>query len=374
MRYLVWGYYGFDNLGDELMLEVISARIRGHDPHAVVSVRCLETPNAKSIDPFPVERMIVGRSPLMLIPYMLRIMKKLISIDVVVIGGGTLFLDKGRHNASMLVLAVICQAARLLGKRIVMIGVGIDTLTLGINRLYLKWILSTCRYACFRDDHSYELARAFGTRTLVQRGSDILFDPSFIGRFETSYASKRDHIVLSFSDHFRTWHSQGRREQLTARIQSLLVNVMERFPGKKIVLCAFQQRYGEQDLEYLRSIMTDLAGKNTASIGRIELHVPRSDKEIQDLFTNAAFVIAMRFHALVLSAIFGRPFVGIDIETKIREICKDFSMPSLGIDDFLDSGLNMHVIEQLCKTILSEKALHDQMALAAKNFTWVTEQ
>ncbi|MEK6744865.1 MAG: polysaccharide pyruvyl transferase family protein [Nitrospirota bacterium] len=371
MHYLVWGYYGFDNLGDELMLGVIAARIRERDPGATVSVRCLEAPDIRGIDPFPVEQMIAGRSPLMLIPYMLRIMKKLMEIDVLVIGGGTLFLDKGRHNASMLVLAVICQAARLFGKRIVIIGAGIDTLALGINRLYLKLILSASWYACFRDDHSYNIARSLGTRTQIQRGSDILFDPSFMGRFDTSHLGTHDRVVLSFSDHFRTWHSPERREQLSARIRTLLGTVRERFPGKQIILCAFQQRYGEQDLEYLRSIMTGLPGKDPASEKSVELLVPRSDKDIQDLFGNAAFVIGMRFHALVLSAIFGRPFLGIDIETKIRELCKDFSMPSIGIDEFLARGIDAEDLDRLMSSDPSREHLDRQCRLTAANFSWL---
>ena len=374
MHYLIWGYYGFDNLGDELMLEVIADRIKQRDPSALVSVRCLETPAVRGIEPFPVERMIAGRSPLMLVPYMLRIMNKLRQIDVLVIGGGTQFLDKGRHNASMLVLAIICRAARLLGKRIVIIGAGIDTLTLGINRQYLTGILAACRYACFRDDHSYEIARSLGTRTPIQRGADILFDPSFIGRFDTTHRGTQHRVVLSFSDHFRTWRSPERREQLASRIQSLLGAILERFPARKIVLCAFQQRYGEQDLEYLRSILSDFSGKYPALSERIELLIPRSDRDIQDLFSSAMFVIAMRFHALVLSALFGRPFLGIDIETKISEVCKDFSMPSVSIDDFIDRGLDTHLMQQLSGMSISERTLRESADRAAKNFSWMDAQ
>lgn len=371
MHYLVWGYYGFNNLGDDLMLEVIASRIKEHDPRAVVSVRCLEAPNARGIEPFPVERMLAGRSPLMLVPYMLHIIQKLGQIDALVIGGGTLFLDKGRHNASMLVLALICRAARLLGKRIVIIGAGIDTLALAVNRTYLTWILSACRSACFRDDHSYEIARSLGTRTPIHRSADILFDPSFVRRFDTSFPGERNTIVLSFSDHFRTWRSPDRRAQLASRIQSLLVAILERFPGKKIVLCAFQQRYGEQDLEYLHSILSDFLRDHPASSERIELRIPCSDMDIQELFSSAAFVIAMRFHALVLSALFGRPFLGIDIETKIAEVCKDFSMPSVTINDFIVHGIDAHLLQQLSGMSISEQTLRESSDRAAQNFTWM---
>jgi polysaccharide pyruvyl transferase WcaK-like protein len=40
----------------------------------------------------------------------------------------------------------------------------------------------------------------------------------------------------------------------------------------------------------------------------------------------------MRFHALVLAAIAGRPFVGISYDNKISEICRRFEMPCVEVE------------------------------------------
>ena len=45
-------------------------------------------------------------------------------------------------------------------------------------------------------------------------------------------------------------------------------------------------------------------------------------------------ICGMRFHALVLAAMLGRPFVGLAHDNKISEICRTFAMPCYDVDGF----------------------------------------
>ena len=86
-KYLIWGYYGHGNLGDELMLRVIVDQIRSHKPGATVYVRCLNKPAAENIIPLQIERMI--RIPVLKqFVYILRQISAISKIDTLVIGGG----------------------------------------------------------------------------------------------------------------------------------------------------------------------------------------------------------------------------------------------------------------------------------------------
>ncbi len=50
-------------------------------------------------------------------------------------------------------------------------------------------------------------------------------------------------------------------------------------------------------------------------------------------------ICGMRFHALVLAAMLGRPFAGIAHDNKISEICRAFAMPCYSVDGFVAGEL-----------------------------------
>lgn len=371
-KYLIWGYYGFGNLGDESMLKIIVNNILNQDPDSVIYVRCFHAPEEKRIVPFPIEKSRINLPIFRQIVYIFRLFRMLAKIDFFIIGGGTLFLDKGKHNASIMFLAIAVFFARLMAKKVYIVGIGIDILTFPMNLVYLKYILKGSKFVSLRDDFSYSVAKYLSQKENITRTSDIIFENSFVAHLTKNCPEEKKYIVISITDYFRTWYSEEKRRLLMKQSVNLIKTLIEKYSDKyTVLLCAFQKDIGEMDYKILKEIRDLVINEEKEHSDKVELEYLVTEEQIQKIFGSSVFTIAMRYHALVLSAIFERPFLGIDIEMKIKEICTEFGMPFIKIDDFLADGIPPGCLEKLFISRISNEKLNKQMKMSADNFGWM---
>src|ERR1035441_1204249 len=139
MRYFLHGYYGFGNFGDDLLLQGLIEGIRKRDADAYFNVHNLN----------PVET-YVGDSRVVFTALARWINRS----DVLVIGGGTLFIDKGRINVSLAFLYLAVWWARMRRKRVVVVGVGVDDLTHPVCRWLTRQIMTSAEFVAVRESMS----------------------------------------------------------------------------------------------------------------------------------------------------------------------------------------------------------------------------
>lgn len=370
MRYLIWGYYGFGNLGDELMLGEIASRIRCRDPAAVIYARCLHDPEVPGVIPFAIEAIQARNKLSRGFKYLTELHKILSRIDVLIIGGGTLFLDKGRHNTSMLLLAIAVYLAKQRRIRIVTIGVGIDILTFPASLLYMKYILNSSSHTFLRDDFSYNVAKYLTGGKNISRTADIVFGIEF--PMIPPLTQTPPLVAISLIDYFKTVEpSQSNRAAFIHQACELVKMVMNACPEHNVSLCAFQKDIGERDYDFFGELLAELSANPDVAFDRINLEYIATHDQIAKVFQAATFTIGMRFHALVLSAIFGKPFMAIDIETKLKEISVELKMPFINISQFIEHGVSEDVIEWLQEATIPNEISARQKKLATKNFAWL---
>jgi len=367
-KYLIWGYYGFNNLGDELMLEVIVRRIKAVHPEAKIYVRCRDIPRVEGIVPFDIERKgILSRAA-----YLLRLCGMIRLVDTFVIGGGTIFLDKGRHNASMLIMALAVFICAVFSKRVCVIGAGIDELTSPMNIKYLKYILSKSSFTALRDEFSFTYASGLVRSGSIVRSADTLYERGFYGTMAAPSAGEKKYILVSLSDHYKSWGLEEKRKIFIERSLDLVAELAKRWKDRyEVVLCAFQKGEGERDYELMRSLRERFLDNNRTYSAKLVVEYMQSKEEIRRYFSRAVFTIGMRYHALVLSSMFGVPFMGIDIEMKIRQISIEFGMPSVSPEVFLAQGIDMAALEKLRSLDIPGDKVSAHMSAAEENFLWI---
>ena len=372
-KYLIWGYYGFGNLGDELMLMQIVERIRARESHAIIRVACFDAPRDSRVVPFAFYK-VRGPLPVRVLIQLISLATIMPKTDVFVIGGGTLFIDKGKHNRAMLTLTMAVFFAKIMHKIIYTIGVGTDILTHPRSMQYLRFILKNSSYVCLRDNFSFTTAKHLIGEAHVIRGSDILFDESIFRRLTggVRHNGQDGCIVVSLTDYFWTWQLPGKRDLLRTKSEELVVRLTKQFGGKyTIVLCAFQKSMGENDYGFLTDILKSIAKQGEPNAVNVRLAYLENEEQVRNIFSAAVFTIGMRYHALVLSAIFKKPFLGINMEMKIKEICSEFGMPFMNIDEFLAHGFAADEFQRLSSLTISETILEGHIHMAERNFTWV---
>lgn len=166
MRLAVQGYYGYGNLGDDLMLYLLLEQVRRRG--WVESVRVLYKPDA---DPgriavphgLPVELTPVGSWR--------ERFAALRGAEVVVFGGGTCLHRFGFCGLYTNLLA------KLLRKKVVWLGVGADEVGGGMTRFKARLAVASCDAITVRDEPSAEIVRKL--RPHVRR-LEVLDDLAFL--------------------------------------------------------------------------------------------------------------------------------------------------------------------------------------------------
>jgi polysaccharide pyruvyl transferase WcaK-like protein len=362
VRYFLWGYYGHQNLGDDLMLEEIVGRVVAADPAATFLVRShgpLDLPRATWCQ---IEA-ASGRRGERFVRTLGRVAKAIAACDVLLIGGGTLFLDKGRFSVSTVYLAFAVWRARRRRKPVHVLGVGIDVLSHPLSVLCVRYILSRAQSVALRDRFSMEYTARQAPHAVLS--SDLLFNAAFVERLRRHEAAARSDVVVCVSEYLAFWRSPSVQARFSERLCELLRRLSRAHPDGRIVLCAFQKGLGDRDAEYSHRLAEELALPNLDVVA-----VGHAD-DAAVVFGRARLTISMRFHALVFSSILHCPFVGIAIETKIRELSTLFDMPSIEPDEFIADGLSEAVMRRALDRAISDDAVAREVARSSRNFAWL---
>ena len=175
--------------------------------------------------------------------------------------------------------------------------------------------------------------------------SDLLCDPVFSTNI--SQTEKDGSIAVQLRD-FKTM-----TEDFIDRLAS---KISKTFQGKEIKIYPLQY-----------SIDLDVCKKFERAIKLLQPDIPvkiidkLTDEEIVNNIARSEYLIAMRFHAIIVGIISGIKTLGINYDIKVEKLCDEFNLPSIEIDkDFNDE------FEKLQKINLDE--LNEKVK--TNNFNW----
>jgi polysaccharide pyruvyl transferase CsaB len=303
LRFLISGYYGFGNLGDEALLEVIVQQLRTRHPYSEIDVlsadpdqtahelRVAATPrwDAKAI------RAALGRA------------------DVLLSGGGGL-LQNATSLRSLVYYAGIIRAAARANRKAMIFAQSIGPLDFW-GRTLVKECCKGVEVATVRDARSVELLRSLlpaGAR--VERTADPVFlydaPEEEIDLTDEGLGPQSDpYVIVSLRK------AAGMKDHL-----DLLARAVDRLRTEHGAHVAFLPLGGVPDAELativIRKCKTAPALLPACSLARAANIIRRS-----------AAVIGMRLHALILAARYAVPFLAIPYDPKVGALCDDLAYP-----------------------------------------------
>ncbi|HSF40187.1 MAG TPA: glycosyltransferase, partial [Thermoanaerobaculia bacterium] len=315
---LVIGYYGDGNTGDEA---VLTSMLRGisagrQDLRFVVPAYSADPARLREthgVDSFPFKD--IGR-----------MLDAVDEADLVVLGGGGLLHDywdprpETAFTSEHFGLSYYCGIswlAALLGKPVMLYGVGVGPLLFPSGRELTRDAAATAAAITVRDTASADLLRQLAGDALpIEVTADPVWQlvPASGDRLaalleETGLAGRRFLGVA-----VRNWNvgvDQARwEEQLLAGIEPFAA---ER--GLEILFLPFQHaRTGLQnDLDLARG----LAARLRRVRGEV-LERPIAPEELAGVLGSCEIVAGMRLHSLVFACMTGVPFVALDYDPKVR--------------------------------------------------------
>jgi polysaccharide pyruvyl transferase CsaB len=302
MRVLISGYYGFGNLGDEALLEVIVQRLRERFPQLdleVLSASPQATSAAYNVASVPrwqwrSVREAIGRA------------------DVVVSGGGGLLQNVTSLRSLLYYVAILRDAIRAKRKTMVFAqSVGpLDALGRFIVGRYCRGL----KRATVRDERSRELLQSLLPKTPVERTSDPVF----------LYEAPSQEIDLSLEG---LGPESGPYAVVSVRKSNglqdgarVIARAVDRLATDHGIRTAFLPLGGIPDAEVSTAIIRQCA---STPVLLPESTLPRAAAVLR----GARVVIGMRLHALILAARYAVPFLAIPYDPKVVGLCSDLGYP-----------------------------------------------
>lgn len=328
-RFVLSGYFGFKNFGDEAILSVLVAKLReyGHK----ITIISSDTKYTKS--KFRFVRSVYTFNIRDLIG-------AIVKSDFLISGGGSLLQDTTSFKSLIYYLFVIFMGL-ILGKKVIIFAQGIGPISNPVGQFLTGFLLRFCTYVSVRDVKSQELLKKWGVN------SELLCDPIFSTMIPEVQKEKRVAVQLR--------NCATMNEDF---IDRLAQSVVTSFPDYMIDIYSFQDTL---DLEVCKKF--ERAVRLLNSDIKTTLFSGLTDEQTVSNLAKSEFMVAMRFHALIVGLLAGVKVLGINYDIKVEKLAKEFGFPLIGLkksfekEFTLQKNLDMQTISNLVKN---------------KNFDWST--
>jgi len=291
MNLLLMGYFGFGNLGDDLILESMLKEIHLAEPKANITVF--------SYNPFLTRKCHGTKCLSFWNPVSL--IQGLKKNEIFILGGGGLFQDVSSIFAPIF-YACMGGMARLFKHRVFLYAVGVEELAHSINRmttrLFFQWIPTRITV---RDQESKNALRTLGVR---REDVIVTADPVWALPFNDASMKERPRRgTLIIFHHLNHIHQKS----LVTRLKPILIenNLTPIRLG-----CLFSSR----------------------DISKYELDGITHINSIEDIMTEGslpALIISARYHGLILASRMGIPCMGMGSLEKIQRLCLMLKIPRI---------------------------------------------
>jgi polysaccharide pyruvyl transferase CsaB len=349
LRVLISGYFGFDNAGDEAVLEASVRWLQKLIPGIEIAV--LSASPAHTQKRLPTVTAYDRFNAL----HVLRVIKQ---SDAVLSGGGGLLQDVTSFRSLMYYLAIMA-VAQSLGKPLIIFAQGFGPVRTKTGRLLTRLILRHAQLITLRDiDSSRDLASLGISGGKVH----VTADPAFL--LEPAPA-ERGHEIL----------------------KSLAIDGVnrERKPLVAVSLRPWPKHYEPGPMwtapECYAEALDAIAEKTKARIVLVPMY-PRQDSPVLDAVSKAMktpapivdnvtdpkdtmallgccdLVIGMRLHAAVFAVSSGVPAIGISYDPKVERLFRDLRLPCINPQKNSPNSL-----EQVVTQFLSQDSPRAQRAL-----------
>lgn len=326
-RIAIAGWYGHDNIGDQLLASSVVASLRRTLPGARLTLLSQNPADARVVGCaamrplLPTAPLLSARGVRHLVGHTLRTRgqwwRLWMNLDMLVVGGGSVLHDRFRDN--LLLWRRLLRLYKARGARVVFYGVGLDPVAPAAEPLRDE-ILQLADGLSVRDTASAELAaRVLGTDRVRLAADPVVSWPVAPGHDDT--VSRPLTIGLNLRPLATT--RQGEIERAGLRLAEAL---MARLDARIAFLPMFPG-----DVALGETIRASLPAR-LAPRWRLLPHLPDRLTEHAALYRDLDAVVSMRLHALVLGACAGRPIVGLSCDPKIRGFLTDVGLPGYVVD------------------------------------------
>ena len=308
----VLGYYGFGNLGDELLLtaciEMFGRCGVSRDSLVILSNNPAETSRNFGVD-------AVNRWSFR------EVVRAFRNSETLLLGGGGIFQDTSSVKSCVWYWGMV-RIARICGCRVWALGQSVGPLKSIVSTVLAGNALRGCRILHVRDDKSYMLAESLGCQNLV-KGCDLVMTlkPKVV------FSHKYGYMLVNLRP--------------CKNLDSFVKIIAPELRNKRVIGAALS----DEDVDAL------------GVLGLSEIVRVKSFDGACELFSGASCAVGMRLHFGVLSRIFRTPLALVPYDAKVSGFAEQSGVPCI-VNEWRDPVMPLPVpecsgeIDSLCREIL----------------------
>lgn len=319
MKILLNGYF-HKNFGDDLFFHIICKRYNNHIFYAPIEKECAHAyMGENNIKVLSINKLIRGIDKLTtkLNPKFsyYNILNHFTDLSVLI--GGSMFqeLYGDRHDLERIDnLPDTSKALYILG-----VNFGPYKTIKYLNKC--KKYLAGATDVCFRDNESYSLFKDLNNTRVA---TDIVFG---IEKIAPKAKEKKNVCVISVMDFSTRSKLKKYRESYEKFILSIIEKQLE--IGREVILMSFCKYEGDENA--IKRIMEICHQKQLTKIN-VHYYYGYNWMETLNIISSSSYIIASRFHSMILGIVYGIPTLPIIYNEKFRKILNDLDLKNFGVE------------------------------------------
>ncbi len=308
IKFLITGYYGFLNSGDDAILTSMCEDVRDLGLNSKITIL--------SNNPQETEKEYKVHATNRF--NMIAVIKEIKSADVLLMGGGSLLQDCTSTRSLIYYLAIL-WLAKAFGKKTMIYANGIGPIRRRVNRWITKYMLNKVDLITLREKLSYKELEKLGVRKpLIKVTADPVFSlklkPQNLEQiFEQEKIETSKPLVGVL---FRPWKNQ---EEYSTKM-ALICDYVVRELGMNILFIPMKY---PTDLKISNSISEKMECKSYSLNNKYDVNT------IIEVIGKTRFVLSMRLHALLYAALKNKPMIGYIYDPKVKYFLEEMNISAL---------------------------------------------
>jgi polysaccharide pyruvyl transferase CsaB len=313
---VVSGYYGFGNMGDESLLDVIAATLAEEIPGVKIAA-LTRHPKADA-----------RRTGLRCVPrFSPQAVGTIAGAKLLISGGGSLLQDSTSRR-SLKYYAGVLGTAEMFGVKSYVYANGIGPVRDKSNRKLTVKVVDRASEVSVRDaDSADELRRLGVTREKIR----VTADPAFLIRPYDEHRLARTMERIGVKDGFFAVSLRPPVQKNTDispthtadEAVEACVKITEKYGLVPFVIPMQTMQDGEICRYFMEKYNERMRGKGRTAL----LYTPENAPELIGVLSKAEFVIGMRLHAIIFASSAEVPVVGLEYDPKVASMMKALGQP-----------------------------------------------
>lgn len=343
INFLITGYYGFLNSGDDAIL---TSMCEGIKRLGIASKTTILSNNPKATE----EEYNVNATYRFNI---LAVIKEIKNTDILLMGGGSLLQDH-TSTRSLLYYLSILGLAKLFKKKCMIYANGIGPIRRKINRYLTGKMVNKVDIITLRDQLSLKDLESLGiTKPLIKVTADPVFSLELksIPVKEILELEKVDLSKPLVGVLFRDWKDKDIYVKKIAKICDYIVDELQ------MNVLFIPMKY-PTDMMISNQIAKNMTCKS------YELKRKYDVNTIIEVIGETKFVLSMRLHALLYASLKAVPMIGFIYDPKVKYFLKELKMYTIeDINNFTVEDVKLHIdeiimnYEKIQKSIIKEVSI-----------------